>query len=308
MKKKLLLIPLAALLGLTACVSDNEEHLTNTLVIPVINLVTYLENDHTTAGEGLYTIKLDISNQQGDITSSGLNYAGIGMELSATNQKYITTGYDALFRNATGNVTGSTPMAMTQGKLLVTPWYYPEMTGYDLDYLKYDLPEYPYNGVINNILVANYNIGNQYIVKTFQPDTFYTGTTGSLYDGQVASNVDIVYRLVLNAASSTADLIMYNAKFSASPNEPVKEAIIVKGLTVTYSENGITATGKEIVPDMVEGKASTPMPGYIVNEIQFQTVSRSDLLIDCAISFTIADKYKATFTGTSLYDEILKYY
>ena len=147
--------------------------------------------------------------------------------------------------------------------------------------------------------VLKYNIGNEYTVRTFCRDAYYAGTTTTHYtdkDGNAGSfeNKEIVYRAVINVEKMTADVVIYNAQFA--PQQPQKiTAMVLKALPVETMANGYRITGEDIIPEVVEGAATTPNPNYPFKK--FSMTTTSDNLDQVAMEFNVGDRYHGLFSG-----------
>ena len=302
MKKTLLLLSTVWFVSLTSCLSNNNGSMTQNLTVPAINIVTSIGTGITSASLGSYTGSLIMSDGTAQFATSNLLFNNSTISVTTDLSPYFSTGYNVYLKNVQGIVSGgSQSQFMDRGSFLLTPFYYPQVTNSE-DIYKYNLPEYPYYGNVTSILASRYYIGTELLVRTFQQDTFYQGKTTSWYDDNTNENSEIVYRLVLSEDFKTADLIMYQAKFSAHPMEPIKQAIILKQLPVNYNSEGITISATEVIPYTVEGSSTTPSPSWTFDRIVFQTYG--DMLQNCNISFTVAGQYNGSFDGTYIYDDI----
>lgn len=94
---------------------------------------------------------------------------------------------------------------------------------------------------------------------------------------------------------------MYNAKFSDSPNEPTKAAIYVKNLPVVFSSTGMTISGEDVIPEVLDGSTTTPNERYVFNTINFKTTDAN--LTQCEISYEVAGMYYGNFSGNYIQNE-----
>ena len=279
MKKSIFLVlgVLVTLPTLTSCNGDNDFYQTVPFYTSAINIITNLGDGTTTASEGNYGFSLTITNtsQTGYIYASNIAIdKDAPLSFTTDEQSYSTsTPYNAYFENVK-----SSTVNLKNANFLLTPYFYQPA----LYKINANFPDY------KDIIVASYNIGETYLIRTFLPETFFVGETTTQYPymGQQQSYnaKDIFYQLSLNLKENTATIYIYNAKFSDSP-EPRKEMIVVSGLTPSYSADGITVTGANIVPEVGEGGTTTPNEDFIFKAIKFQTTNPG--LTECKIDFTV---------------------
>lgn len=304
--KRNLLFGSLALMGvalLTGCNKNDGFTQTVPFSASTLNVITNVGTGATTVSSGMYYFSLTMTNTS---ETGVINVANLAIDKDAPlsftteEQSYLTDYYYALFENVR-----SSTVNLNNATILLTPYYYRPS-----QYLqgKIDFPNY------GDVVVAYYNIGQNYLIRTFQPETFYVGTTNTSYpymgQQQTYSTDDIYYQLSLDIKTNSATIYMYNAKFSDSP-EPRKEMIVIKGLTPSYSADGITVTGQNITPLVGEGGATTPNEDFIFKEIKFQTIN--NILTQCSIDFTVEThmnmggntvtlNYLGNFTGDYLYN------
>lgn len=286
--KKITILSFATLmLGAVSCNdSGNGDERTLNFNVPCINIVTMLNDNSTVASNGIYTFDLNISKMTGTVSATGLIVDNTAMDFTTNEATYKSSGYNVFFENTSATVNGNSSYSITNGTFLATPafWYPQDFIGN---------PPSPY------MVVASFNIGNLYSVKTYPTDAVYMGTTKTSYTmqgmQQNAENKNIFYQVKINPTEKKANLAMYNAKFSDSPNEPTKTAIYVKNLDVEFSPSGITITGENVIPDVLEGSSTTPNERYVFNTISFKTTNEK--LNECQISYEVAGMYFGEFTG-----------
>ena len=305
MKKLFLLGTVSLVMGLSACQKDGHHEQTRTITAPTINIISSLDegDDDVIVSNGFYTFSLVMNDETntGTVASSDLVANNQILTFTTNEKKYSSTGYDAFFEDVTGTV-GNTGMELNNADFLAIYLYDETYNKYGYYYDTTNVGEYTYmvSPVAPWIPVANYNIGNSYKVRTFQKDTFFKGTTTTSYSmGGEVNNFEtegITYRFIIDTEKNSAVFIIYNGKFSASAMEPVKTAIIVEGLKVDFSKTGITITGENLVPDIVEANGVTPNEGFIFNSIQFRTTN--DNLTKGEIDYMVAGRYSGHFTGS----------
>lgn len=150
-------------------------------------------------------------------------------------------------------------------------------------------------------LVMQYNINQNYTVKTFMRDEIFSGVTTIRTEssGQSFSNEEVRYRVFFKDDMKTADVIFYSAKFAE--NMPVTITFRLKGLNVVYNKTGYAVqipAGEKVVPDLFEGGAFTPYPSYTFSSFILSTTSED--LSKASINYTVEstrDKYYGMFAG-----------
>lgn len=304
MKKIYLSATIAALVGLGSCNTDSNTEFKISFDSPTINLVTDNSTGETVAVNGVYHVNLDYGPMLGDITSDDLELNDSKYYFDIPETKILTNGFvgHAIFNQSPGTVSGNSTYPLSDDVVITTPTYYTSSIGADKYTYKPSLLTDPNkNEFLRPIVVANYGVGTQYRVRTFQNDTFYSGETKTTYqDGaQTYTTKTIGYRLHIDKNLDTAVFIIYNAKFSSSEKEPVKQAIIAEGLKVTYAKDKIIAEGEDIIPLWVEGDTTTPLPPFIFNSIKFETTDTS--MTECQISYQVGGQYFGTFKGSYVF-------
>ncbi len=308
MKKNLLKWGMALMLpalALTSCSSKNDEVRTTRVTFMLLNHVTPVTTDEAPfITEGSYGIFFNLTERTMNVSTSSLEIDGSKHSLGTqkfgfTAQGYTnsTGGYGEVysFRAPEGNVaeTGSAPVTGMQGK--VTPFFY-----YNT---QVQVPGYTSTFSVAPHLAMSYNYDAKYHVTTMYGDSFYSGTLQTTYadkEGQqqtYAPKDPFLYRLVIDAKNSKADVIMYDAVFAEGM--PKLTAVIVKGLTLKVTRGGFVAEGKNIVPDLVEGAQATPLPPFVFNDIT--VASSSSDLTSATFTFSVAGKYSGKFTGQNAF-------
>ena len=291
------------ILGMTSCLKEGTNKVTRTISAPAITILKSTQDGSVKVSYGFYQFDLTMTETEmtGSVNSPELiaNDQSLGFVTSTVDYK-SSTQYNAYLSGVTATA-GNTGMELTNTQFLAL---YP----YDADYNKYGYyyntsfaGDYTFNfknlNPINNwITVARYNIGSSYEAYTFQPDALFRGTTNTSYPymGEMGrySTDAISYRVILDLKENKAVMVIYNAKFSNTP-EPVKEAIIAEDLDVSFSSTGLTISGTNITPDVVEGEGVTPNDKFVFNNIEFKTTNYKDAEID----FTVAGVYNGHFEG-----------
>ncbi|MCH5222645.1 MAG: hypothetical protein J1E82_01265 [Muribaculaceae bacterium] len=291
---------LISAIGITSCTTDGYQEYKRNFEASPINIITNLETGETTTSKGgTYGFELNITKFVGTITTDKLIINNNSWNFATEESSFLSVDTnDALFFNPKANVNGNSTLPIKNSIFLGTPYFY-FSTNYAGDYTY--RPPYGY------VVAASYEIDDTYLVRTFQEDTFYLGTTITTYpssDGGTVTaeikaddntNNPMVYRIHLDLEKKTAALIIYNGKFSAVPAEPTKEVIIADGLNVEFTKDGVRVYGENIVPEVGEAGATTPNPRYVFNEIDFTTTN--EILTECRLTYKVAGIYTGDFTG-----------
>lgn len=139
------------------------------------------------------------------------------------------------------------------------------------------------------MLVMQYKVGNEYLIKTLQQDAFYCGTTKTTVGGtQSFENKEMTYRVKFNKGYKTVDVIIYNAKFSEKA--PSLTAVVLKNLDVTFETDTFgpgtyTISGTDIIPYVPDGGALTEYKNYPFKN--FRMEFKNDALTESVISYNV---------------------
>lgn len=312
MKKFFMFGSLAIMIGLSACSTDGYSEMTQVLGGGAITIISSENSDEVITSEGIYKYDLKITDKDatGSVTSPDLVAENNVLNFTTDVQAYKNSGFEIYFGNAQGKA-GNFQLNNANFAILVPCVYNEEYNqgnnkqyGYFVN--ESNVGKYTYKVNISTpdlITVATYNIGNSLKVNTFQKNTFFVGETQTSYtmagETHTYSTKNITYRFMLNKEEKdteyTADLLIYNAKFSDNEREPVKEAILAQGLNVEFGANGITISGENIIPQMLEAGEYVPVPSFMFNSIKFKTVNSN--YTKGQIEYLVAGMYQGTFTG-----------
>ncbi len=278
---------------LTSCLGDGDDNREQTLVYNIVNLVTPSDADvKPYMSTGTYSFYLKGSNLT--VSTADL-MLGTSKSSFVTGETPYTQTVSALgtvisFNGCSGNVNQDSSLPLNNFSGRITSAVY---------YISTVVPGITGIATPTPIPVLKYNIGNEYTVRTFCRDAYYAGTTTTHYtdkDGNAGSfeNKEIVYRAVINVEKMTADVVIYNAQFA--PQQPQKiTAMVLKALPVETMANGYRITGEDIIPEVVEGAATTPNPNYPFKK--FSMTTTSDNLDQVAMEFNVGDRYHGMFSG-----------
>lgn len=304
MKKLYMLGALTALLGLSACQKDGYQEVTRTLSGPAITIISSNNDGNVYVSSGYYTYNLKMTNDAmtGTVESpEELIADNLSLSFTTLTQNYKSTGYDAYFENSQGTA-GSTTMQLNNANFLALYLYDKENNKYGYFYNTTPIGDYTYKLASFSpwITIATYEIGNSYKVNTFQTETFFQGKTTTSYqsaNGQENFTTEgITYRFIVDIKEKKASMIIYDAKFSGSPYEPTKAAILAKNLDIEFTPTYISISGENIIPDVYESNGYTPYEDFIFNHINFKTTSND--YTEGVIDYQVAGRYNGHFEGS----------
>ncbi len=301
MKKNIFALIAMTGLVMTSCNTDSNDT-TSTVEYPTCNLVTSLSTGVSSASTGSYRFLFNITQAKVSFATDNFKIDGNSHTLASDTVSYVSymvqtdhgTGSLQDIRNFKGYMDRDRNMKITDSHMMISSVF------------NYNLAPVPGLTTIKNhpMIVGQYKIGNEWEVRTFSDDAFYSGKTVTNYKDRDGSDktfesTGMMYRIVIDMAKNKATMVIYNAKFSDSEHEPVKSMILVKDLYVKWGAGYYTVTGKDIVPEMPENNVLTPNPKYIFNDITFRTTS--DDLVSASIDYNVAGIYKGSFSGAYVY-------
>lgn len=296
MKCTKLLLGLGLVVALTSC-DTGESEITQKFNSPALNIISSVADGSVVVSDGGYLFDLIVTSQTGTVTGT-LIMNNQNVTFSTPQMHYSApTMIDAIFNNIDVMSTGGLSVPVSGMVMATSNYFLPGSWGVSSDFNP------SYGQSIPIISIAKYKLGNEYMVRTFQKNTFFGGETKTTFpymgDVQNYTTDKIGYGVILTKDKETneytADLHLYNAKFTDVPQEPIKKEIIVKGLPVVFGNGKITFEGTDIVPDVVEGTSSTPNEDYIFNSVSFTTTN--DELTTATIKYEVASKYYGSFSG-----------
>lgn len=274
------------------------------------NLITPKDGGASDATASYYTFDLNLTQSTGTIATTLLynkaqySFTSNEVAMKPANWAYVFSGFKA-------NVNNDVTLPLENTKLIQTvdivyPYavfqdpdnkdnvfkldgFYPNkednaVGGNPIDGVLYTTPnEFGYDSYNNSywvnsiapVLVGQYEIGQDFSVKTFSCDNTYEGqtVTSYFYKGEMASYATrtIYYRIVLDVNKSKACVVMYNAKFSNS-QEPVKPVVYLKDLDIVWGNGSYTVQGTDLPCYIIEGGKLEIHPDFTVSEFTMTTV------------------------------------
>ena len=316
MKKTVFLLMASAGMLLSSCTMGSGEN-SRTVGYTTCNMITPLNGGEPTLSYGSYVFSFDFNAGTAGVSTNTLMIDNKAYSFSTDPVKYTDYGYRQVIQGLTGLVNNGN-MEIKDATFMTAIPEIPENFNptriftptekNDKGVVSY-LPGTIYAPNVSSVglmVVANYTMGNEYQVKTFTSDVFYTGDTSTSYQVDGASQVNqtksIVYRIIMDIEKKKAALVMYNAKFSNSPQEPEKAAIYVPGLDVNFTGNGYEITGTDIVPYMYEGSLTMPDPdlytkyeNYKFDSFRLSTTDK--WLSSVMITYKVGGVYNGSFAG-----------
>lgn len=308
MKKILFIGGISLLLGLSSCLKEGKNEITQTLYTSSLNIITNEETGEVVVSPGLYYYDLTVSSLTGTVSSTNLIFNNTNMDFTTPEVTYKTSGSEIYFANPGGTVLTNMSLTLNNSQFVA------------LNYLPKEYYETSYGYYINNSFAGDYTyninptfnpntiktvgrffLGDNYRVNIYQADTFFRGKTTTTYPSQEGidtfETTEITYRFILDMEKKTAVMVIYNAKFS-NTNEPWKNAIIVEGLEYVITKDGVSITGENLVPYLAEGNSTTPFERFVFNNIDFHTTD--DLYTQCELDFKVAGVFTGHFEGSYL--------
>lgn len=286
--KKIIICAAAALaVSLVSC-KEGENY--GTYPVVSANYIVDLETGECSASLSNYKFYINYTQSVGSLSCDNLLINNVTYNLTTTETPSATTLYGIDLKNLKGSAKGSSSYEFVSNKCTFTTGFYlatPSGT---------KLPQ----AFSDDFLAANYRLGDKYWVRTFNPGGYYVGTTYTTYPGaegvETAQSTSISYGLVLNFVENTADLYIYNAKFSNNPNEPDNKNILVGNLSMELTYNGIVISGEDVVPGLYEGGDWTDYPAFSFNKILVELVGEEMTTVQ--VNYTVAGRFTGAFTGT----------
>lgn len=312
--KKLLLGALALSgLFLTSCDTTPKDS-TAKVTYLTCNLITPLDGSPSYATKGLYSFNFNLSQWRVAMATSDLYVGEKRYSFTTDETDYVQyapyNGMVYYIKGFQGNVNNSATMPLKDSYLWITTNFY----YYSSAILPtYEHPSLVFNGsYIQPALIGTYQVGEDFKVRTFMPDAFYSGKTYTTYPGQGGTienneNKDMYYRVLVDAAKNKADVMICNARFSASEREPLKAFIYLKDLDVTFGDGFYRITGAGITPQLYEGGKFDDYPSFNIESFTMSTTGTdmTGAVMDYTVLHTmntgdtpVTVKYTGQFTGS----------
>ncbi len=298
MKKLIFAAAGAALVSLASC-SDNNSVSTMSIPVTTYSMITNLVDggDPVVAGT-LYKFNLDMM--------TGTATVGGELPLSTDNKvTFVTNNLTCAIGTYTFEESYREVIKMESMKA-GTASNKEDLINFkcDLTQLAYfpkkiqGLPEFSYPTYLR-YAVMNFNLGQNYLVRTFWPDMTFRGTTTTSYpasDGSLKTftNKDVQYRIVMNLKEKKATVILYDVKLAEEMPQTISN-IVLSNLDLGFSSSGIYVSGSNVVPSVYEGGVATPNSKYTFDS--FQCDMTGDLTT-ATMCYNVAGSYSGHFSGS----------
>lgn len=291
-KTSSILLLAASLFGLTSCDVGSGET-TQQTSYGVINLVSPTDGSTPSASVGWYSLNFNFTQNNVTVSLKDLVIDNVTHTLVTDPLSYSgnSAGDVLTIKDFSGYLDNNVDLPITNSSFVVSSQTNPYPSSSGSNEATYD---YGFA-----VVLASYDIGTRYKVKTFYPDACYKGTTVTQYpDGETTarfSNSDITYRIVFQQDLKKANVVIYNAKFAEAA--PTLACITLEDLSVNYYTGGYEIVGENIVPNVVEGGSSTPNEKYTFNSFKLTPAAN---LTDATITYKVATVFNGSFVGSYL--------
>lgn len=306
--KILLALAVAAALGpLTSC-NESDDGTTITRTYFALNLLTPEQPDLPSQVTACYyTFNINTGSAKIDMTSENLNFDNVNHSFQLLGvQSAITQFSDGdyiAFKSPVAAIDGIRGGATNVNCVLSGLFYTVPQQVPGIETASYS-PR----------VIAQYDIPGKYFLATFTPDATYRGitTTAFQYQGQEQAYKTKAgsYRVVLNLNTNKADVVLYSVKFAQQAPALI---LVLKDLDVKFERGAYSISGKDIVPQQLDGQMLTPNESFPFEEFNLRTVSADLTNID--INYLVRNKqmedklgngqkvyYRGSFSGAYVND------
>lgn len=306
------------------------------------NLIAPKDGGASDATASYYTFDLNLTQSTGTIATTLLynkaqySFTSNEVAMKPANWAYVFSGFKA-------NVNNDVTLPLENTKLIQTvdivyPYavfqdpdnkdnvfklngFYPNkednaVGGNPIDGVLYTTPrEFSYDSYNNGywmnsippVLVGQYEIGQDFSVKTFSCDNTYEGQTQTSYPNREggkdsAFSKTIYYRVVLDVTKSKAYVVIYNAKFSNVPAEPIKPVVYLKDLDIIWGNGYYTIHGTNLPSYVIDGGKMDINEDFTFSEFTMNTVGNE--MVGANISYKVINsiggyniEYEGHFSG-----------
>ncbi|MCH5214161.1 MAG: hypothetical protein J1E97_03135 [Muribaculaceae bacterium] len=285
----------------TSCNLDNDDnYVSNTF--SCCNLVTDASGN-SYVSDGSYKATFYLDNGLIDISTAALDIAGKEYSFNSDKMKVTTKYYSVPWTSSPADIS-SFSGGYASGAISVS-----DLSG-NLSSLVYLVNT---NNPINNLypfvgrvaVSLNYKVNDTYTVKTFMPESVYSGTTVITDDSGTFpefTSESTLYRVIFSSDRQKADLIIYNAKFAQMMPEI---NFLVKDLQVQYNNGSYTISipaGQSINPSTYEGDGLTENPNYPFTSLELRPIDSALTKVDIDFKISVRGMpFTCRFTGSSQY-------
>lgn len=231
---------------------------------PYVAPVRYQYNNHVDIGAQTQTMAMFINDMKVN-KDDKVSFKTMALPYKSGSVRIGESDYACIFMSGS-DVTGNEKTSVKDFDCLLTyAAYMPsaEIPGYPVSVPKNDKITDPARQR-EYYTVMSYKLDDKWRVRTFWPDVTFKGTTTTSYPGMDKSFTSdkIEYRVVLDLkkeGAPKADVFLINACFA--PNMP-KLKLALRGLPVTFNENGYVIEVTDVNPELIEGEDFTENRGF----------------------------------------------
>lgn len=286
MKKFFLGIAALSMLTMASCDTSVNDS-TTSVSYATLNYVTPLDGQSAPfITDAAYRYFFNLSKGRASVAMDGLSIDNVKYSFSTDTVPFTQTAYQVnnsiAFVNRITGVKGN----VNKDSLLPVSDFNCEMTGLFYWYRNV-IPGIDTPSLLSNdgtMIIMQYNIGQEYSVKTLQPDAFFCGTTHTSVQGaEPFESTDMAYRVKFNKGFKTVDVIIYNAKFS--DKAPSLSAVVLKNLDVKFRSGTYSIEGTNIIPFVPESGALTEYKNYPFE--RFSLDIKDNALTQATISYKV---------------------
>lgn len=293
---------------LASCGIDHTESKA-TVNYRTCNLITPLDGGESVASVGIYTFDFNLTESKVTTSTSNLICNNINYFFTTNEVSFSQyPPYDGMvyyFSGMKGNVNNSSITPLENPKFLLTSNFVYVNPGYTPS----GHPGLIFNGTqIPPLVIASYQVGSEFKVRTFASDAFYTGVTNTEYPNMTGGtdhnqNKDMYYRVLIDVAKKKAEVIFYEAKFSNSDREPKKVAIVLEDLDITFGDGFYEIKGENKVPKLFEAGQLEDYPSFTFQTFYMKTTGEAmngaemNYVVNNTMAQGMTVTYKGSFSG-----------
>lgn len=133
----------------------------------------------------------------------------------------------------------------------------------------------------------SFTIDDQYEIHTLLTTSNFIGTTESTIIGDATndpfSTKNSTVSIIVNPATQTAEVRIYNPKFSADMPSNLG-TMVFPNLPLTYTSKGFSIMRSQIIPEIATASGSDPYPQFAITnlEVAYVAGSHANIYFDCA--------------------------
>lgn len=133
----------------------------------------------------------------------------------------------------------------------------------------------------------SFTLDGQYEITTLLTTSNFTGTLNSTIIGNPDDNPfttnNTTYSVLVDRASQTAEVRIYNPKFSSDMPSNLG-TMVFPNLPITYTSKGFNVNINKVIPEIATAGGSDPYPQFAITNLQIAYVagSRANMDFDCA--------------------------